>query len=68
MTQKQTHIFDDMISSIETETSLSEHERNTLLKKMSLLKQTKVNILITGALAVASRLPSMPCSKPAMPK
>ena len=49
MTQKQTHIFDDMISSIETETSLSEHERNTLLKKMSLLKQTKVNILITGA-------------------
>ena len=44
MTQKQTHIFDDMISSIETETSLSEHERNTLLKKMSLLKQTKVNI------------------------
>ena len=49
MTQKQTHIFDDMISSIETETSLSEHERNTLLKKMSLLKQTKVNIFITGA-------------------
>ena len=49
MTQKQTHIFDDMISSLETETSLSEHERNTLLKKMSLLKQTKVNILITGA-------------------
>ena len=43
------NILDDIIKNIGDDPSLAEHDKNTVIKNLARLKETKVNILITGA-------------------
>ncbi|MEL1784002.1 GTPase [Acinetobacter baumannii] len=43
------NVFDEFIKKINSDSSLREQDKATVLRNLSTLKDTKVNILITGA-------------------